>query len=101
MIPLARWQAAQGQTTVVNSRGQLGQLDEFTCQLLPYLNGKNNRATLLKVIKRLVEQQPITVMVNEQEVLCSQLAEAELGQILNLYLEEILQIIARHALLVA
>jgi methyltransferase-like protein/2-polyprenyl-3-methyl-5-hydroxy-6-metoxy-1,4-benzoquinol methylase len=101
VIPLARWQAAQGQTTVVNSRGQLGQLDEFTCQLLPYLNGKNNRATLLKVIKRLVEQQPITVMVNEQEVLCSQLAEAELGQILNLYLEEILQIIARHALLVA
>jgi methyltransferase-like protein len=101
VIPLARWQAAQGQTTVVNSRGQLGQLDEFTCQLLPYLNGNNDRAALLKIVKRLVEQQHVTFMVNEQEVLGSQLAEAELVQILNLYLDEILQIIARHALLVA
>lgn len=101
VIPLARWQATQGQTTVVNSLGQLGQLDEFTCQLLPHLNGQNNRAALLKVMKRLVEQQHVTVILNEQEVLCSQLAEPELLHILNLYLDETLQIIARHALLVA
>jgi cyclopropane fatty-acyl-phospholipid synthase-like methyltransferase len=101
VIPLARWQAAQGQTTVVNSLGQLGRLDEFTCQLLPHLNGENNRWALLKVMKTLVEQQHVTVILDEQEVLCSQLAEPELLKILNLYLDETLQIIARHALLVA
>ena len=100
-IPFARWQAAQGQTTVVNSLGQLGQLDEFTSQLLPHLNGKNNRVALLKVMRTLVEQQHVTVILDEQEVLCSQLTEPDLLEILNLYLDETLQIIARYALLVA
>ena len=65
------------------------------------MNGKNNRVALLKIMRTLVEQQHVTVILDEQEVLCSQLTEPDLLEILNLYLDETLQIIARYALLVA
>ncbi len=98
--PLARWQAAQGQTTIVNVLGQLGQLDEFTCQLLPYLDGNHSRLQLLDLMAEWVVNHNLTVMVGAEEVAFSQLPTTEVVQILEWYLNDLLTTIAKHALLV-
>lgn len=98
--PLARWQASQGQTIIVNLLGQLGQLDEFICQLLPHLNGENNREALLKIMAGLVKELNLTFKWSEQEIPVNQLSEIELHDILHSYLDETLPIIAKNALLI-
>jgi methyltransferase-like protein len=92
--PLARWQAAHQQTTIVNLLGQLGKLDEFTCQLLPHFNGKNNRDTLQKILITLVTSQPNSTELNLP------LTEIDREIFLNTYLDNILQILAHNALLI-
>jgi len=100
--PLARWQADHGQTTVANLLGQIGQLDDFTCQLLPHLNGKHNHQALLKIMDELVIKNNLTCLLeDEQEVSFKQLASKPRQQILNFYLEATLATIAKSALLVA
>ncbi len=98
--PLARWQAARGEKTVVNRVGQLGRLDEFSCELLPLMDGKHSRQNLLKVMKEWVMKNDLTVTVGEEEVLFRELSNAEVKEILKLYLEEILGVIGRNGLLV-
>ena len=96
--PLARWQACHGHTTIVNLLGQIGQLDAFTCQLLPHLNGKNDYATLLKIVAELVTKN--SICLEEPNIALDQLPEQEREHILSLYLENVLAIISRYALLV-
>lgn len=96
--PLARWQASQGQTTIVNLLGQTGQLDAFTCHLLPHLNGKNNRQTLLEIMSDFVIKN--NIFLEEHNVPFDQLSKQDRNRILDLYLEETLAIISKYALLV-
>jgi hypothetical protein len=98
--PLARWQAARGEKTVVNVLGQLGKLDEFSCKLLPLMDGKHNRKQLLEVLRKWVMKNNLTVTVGEEEVLFRDLSNAEVKEILKMYLEEILKVIGRNGLLV-
>jgi cyclopropane fatty-acyl-phospholipid synthase-like methyltransferase/methyltransferase-like protein len=98
--PLARGQASQNQTTVVNLLCQWGQLDDFTCQLLPQMDGNNSRQALLEMMIALVHKNNSTLLVGEEEVPVSQLSTPEVRHLLELYLEEILGIIAKNALLI-
>ena len=60
--PLACHLSSQGQQPIINLRCELVNLSPIAMALLPYLNGKNDRKTLLSQLKKLVEEGQIEPM---------------------------------------
>ncbi len=92
---MARWQAEQGLTRVTNLRHEMLDLLHLSGFLLPYLNGKNDRNALLKIMRDLVQNEAVTFTDKD-----GQAADAEtINKILKQELEKNLQWLGKVALL--
>lgn len=93
---LARFQAQDGQQ-VTNQRHEIITLeDEVSHYLLPYLDGKHNRVTLLEVLAGLVAEGVLVVQSNGQSLKDAGRLRDTLAQVLDRSLHKL----ARDALLV-
>jgi methyltransferase-like protein/trans-aconitate methyltransferase len=87
--PLARWQA-KGGGVIANMQCKIGELDSFTMNLLPYLDGSNNHEDLLQILLKL----------HADGVLILDCAPEAVKQIMQRNLQQVLQSLAKTALLV-
>ncbi|MEP7328360.1 MAG: class I SAM-dependent methyltransferase [Betaproteobacteria bacterium] len=93
---LARYQASKGML-VTNLRHEPTALDEFNRQLLPYLDGKHDHASLLELLAQLVGAGTLTIRQHDKPVTDA----AEVRTILIGVLPQTLQRLARSAMLEA
>jgi hypothetical protein len=57
--PLARYQASQGRSPVINLRCEFINLTPVATTILPHLNGEKNQSVLLTILKNLVKNKKI------------------------------------------
>ncbi len=92
---VAQWQVDQGFANITNLRHEMLDLLHLSRFLLPYLNGKNDRNALLKIMRDLVQKEAVTLTDTDGQVTDTE----TINKILRQELEKNLQWLGRVALL--
>ncbi len=83
---IARWQVEQGFVRVTNLRHEMLDLLHLSGFLLPYLNGENDRDSLLTIMHELVQKEAVTLTNKDGQAIDTETIQKTLRQELEINL---------------